>query len=180
MQDARAIENRTLSCDWCGKAPALLYLPSRHNGVFCRECLTDVLNPLPTNDDDGGDGFDTVQRKLDAYLKQFPAEPVLCGRGRPRTVREKAPPKTHRVKAPPKVPVEKCWKFFRRRDIIHIVRERAFAGIRRRVWRCLSDGISIEEALAEGAVAGLPESRMVAVIRKLIVVYGVVAIERVA
>jgi hypothetical protein len=160
----------------------LLYLPARHNGVFCERCLSDVMSPSAKkiSDDDGGDGLEAVQRKLDVYLKQFPAEPVLCGRGRPRKVaqgREEAPPKRVRVKAAPKGPVEQ-WKYFRRQDVIHIVREKAFAGIRRRVWRCLSDGISIEEALAEGAVAGLPESRMVAVIRKMIVVCRVLAVER--
>jgi hypothetical protein len=182
MQDARAIQNRTLACDWCGKVPPWLYLPAHHNGVFCRECCADVMSPSAKVRDDGGDELEAIQSKLDAYLRSRPNEPTFCGRGtgRPRKVREEAPPKRVRVKAPPKVPVEPGWKYFRRKDRILIVREKKFAGIRRRVWRCLSDGISVEEFLAEGAVAGLPESRMVATLRKLLIVYGVVAIERVA
>jgi hypothetical protein len=181
IKGPRPIHNRTLSCDWCGKVPPWLYLPPRHAGVFCRECCADVMSPSATVRDDGGDELEAIQSKLDAYLQSRPETPTFCGRGRgrPRKVREEAPRKRVRVKAPPRV-VEPGWKYFRRKDRILIVREKKFAGIRRRVWCCLSDGISIEEALAEGAVAGLPESRMVAVIRKMIVVYRVLVVERVA
>jgi hypothetical protein len=90
MDGARAIRNRSLTCDWCGEVPPWIYLPPSHAGVFCETCVGDVMSPPPkapvalARDGMPSDDVVELSRKLSAYLKRFPAEPVHCGRGRPR------------------------------------------------------------------------------------------------
>lgn len=183
IRDARRIRNLRLTCDWCGEVPPLLYLPCAHSGVFCRKCVTDVLNRsgIPPKrvcirDGEEVDGFVEVGRKLDAFLKRYPRQPIFCGRepGRPR--RNPAPsedltPPQSRVKEE-----RQHWRYFNRTDFVRIVSGDAkFRGVRATVWGFLSNssGITVAELLTRAKDAGLPETQAAAILRKLLVVYRV-------
>jgi hypothetical protein len=173
MIDARAVSNRFLACDWCGLTPGTLYLPERYAGVFCRDCLTDVVNPAPVKlTSDAEDGYVDIGRKLDAYLRTRPKDPVFCGRGRPR----KKPVE------PPKPADQSRWRYFSRTDRARVTGTKPFKGVRSVVWSVLreSDGATIDCILTRCTEAGLAEGQVVATLRKMIKVYSVLAIERVA
>jgi hypothetical protein len=156
--------------------PRTLYLPARYNGVFCRECVRDVLNPSPSKrvklapDGEPVEDDLAVSRKLDAYLRTRPKEPAFCGRGRPA---RKGPALRH---APADRVIQR-WRYFSRKDVIRINSQKAFGGERGKVWRLLTDGATIAEVLDKGKAAGLDEARVVAVLRKFLRVYGALRIE---
>lgn len=176
MEGARSIRNSRLTCDWCGITPDALYLPERHTGAFCVDCVVDVLNPAahkpvkfapdgePVEDDLG------VIRKLDAYLRTRPKDPVFCGRGRPRKIKAPEPP--------PKAHMISRWKFFERGDRLRIVRQKPFTGNIGKVLACVTDGSTVGEVLERAGNVGVNESRAVTVLRKMIKVYAVLAVDR--
>ena len=169
--DARAVSNRFLACDWCGLTPGTLYLPANRAGVFCRNCLTDVLTPAPmklASDEEAG--YVDIGRKLDAYLRTRPKDPVFCGRGRPRK----------KAVEPPKSADQSRWRYFSRTDRARVTGTKVFKGVRSIVWGVLrrSDGATIGAVLTRCIEAGLAEPQVVSVLRKMVVVYGVLAIDR--
>jgi len=159
MMDARAVRNRFLACDWCGMTPDKLYLPEKYAGVFCEACVSEVVNPAPvTLAADEEAGYVDIGRKLDAYL---------------RTRRKKA--------VEPLKPADQSrWRYFSRTDRARVTGTKAFKGIRSIVWYVLrkSDGATIGEVLTQCIDAGLAEPQVVSVLRKMVVVYGVLAIDR--
>jgi hypothetical protein len=174
MIDARAVSNRFLACDWCGLTPDKLYLPANRAGVFCRDCVGDVLNPPPpkpvTLAKDGMPADNDIGRALDAYLKSKPKEPTFCGRGRPRK----------KPLEPPKLPGIGKWRYFARVDRLRIVTQKRFSGGRARVWACVTDGATVGEVLERAGTAGVDEPQAVAVLRKMIKLYAVLRVDRAA
>jgi len=171
MMDARAVRNRFLACDWCGMTPDKLYLPEKYAGVFCEACVSEVVNPAPdTLAADEEAGYVDIGRKLDAYLRTRPKDPVFCGRGRPRK----------KAVEPLKPADQSRWRYFSRTDRARVTGTKAFKGIRSIVWYVLrkSDGATIGEVLTQCIDAGLAEPQVVSVLRKMVVVYGVLAIDR--
>lgn len=192
IEGARALRNRHTTCDWCGEVPALLYLPLKFNGAFCKACVVDVLNPPPPKPirlaPDGlpSDDVAATLRKLDAYLRKRPEEPHFCGTGRGRPHgRKAAQSRRLTIKKAPheRIPaVINNWKFFSRTDRVRIVRERKlpFVGQRARVWTLLHemDGSTIGQILARSDSTGLAEPQVIGILRRLITAYGVLAVER--
>jgi hypothetical protein len=174
MTEARAVSNRFLACDWCGLTPDKLYLPATRAGVFCRDCVGDVLNPPPpkpvTLAKDGMPADNDIGRALDAYLESRPKDPVFCGRGRSRK----------KAVEPPKPVDQSRWRYFSRTDRARVTGTKAFKGVRSIVWGVLrkSDGETIGEVLTQCIEAGLAEPQVVSVLRKMVVVYGVLGIDR--
>jgi hypothetical protein len=169
MTDARAVSNRFLACDWCGLTPGTLYLPEKYAGVFCEACVSEVVNPAPvTLAADEEAGYVDIGRKLDAYLRTRPKDPVFCGRGRPR----EKPVET------PKLPGIGKWRYFARVDRLRIVTQKRFTGGRARVWACVTDGATVGEVLDRTLDAGLPEAKVVATLRKMVKIYAVLTVER--
>ena len=183
MEGARPVRNRRLTCDFCGEVPPVLYLPHRYNGVFCKGCLADVLNPPPKSqvriwDGEPADDFVGIGKKMDAYLRKRREEPVFCGRGRPR---KDVTPRKPAARVQPANRVTQSWRYFSRTDRVRITRsDAAFRGVRAIVWGLLreSDGASISEVLSRGKDAGLDESRVAGILRKMITVYGVMRVDR--
>lgn len=177
MDGALAVSNRWLPCDFCGVTPCTLYLPEGRCGVFCQDCVGDVLNPPPpkpvTLAKDGMPADNDIGRALDAYLKRFKREPTFCGRGRPRKEKPLEPPK------PANQPhVIQNWRYFARVDRLRIVTQKRFTGCRARVWAQLADGLTVGEVLTRCSEVGLPEAQVVATLRKMIATYGVLGVER--
>ncbi len=187
MEGARAVRNRTLTCDSCGVTPEVLYLPDRVTGVYCEACIADAMKPREPWTPEDDKWVTEVYRKANAFLRDRPVDPHFCGTGRGRPGRRGRPRKP-KVAAAPRVTVKKeckppavvkSWRYFSRTDRVRVTSEKPFKGIRAVVWSILLEGPStIGEVLTRAASEGIPEKQAVAIIRKMIIVYGVLRVER--
>lgn len=75
---------------------------------------------------------------------------------------------------------DRNWRHFSRMDRVCVTYERTFRGVRARVWGVIreSDGATVGEILARCVVAGVPEGKAVATIRRMLVVYRVLAFQK--
>lgn len=189
IDGARGVSNwrGRLACDWCGAESDPLDAPEQRSGVSCSICIGDVLRPPPRRTVADIDDIVAIGNKLDEFLKRYKPEPTFCGTGegrRPRGRPRKNPPAPRpAVKKERKPTVVTRWRYFARTDTLRIVRERKwpFAGIRAIVWGILATGpATVGDVLERCTQAGVPEGQAVPVIRKMVITYRTVRVERAA